>query len=206
MNRTLAQVLSAVFHPLLVPTFLFFIIFYIIPASAITFPVESRWIILVMLFFTTCMVPGLGTYAMLRSGYIKSLQLEDRPERSMPFFFTSMCFATTTYMLYRESYFDRLLFYVMCLITISVFLTYLFSFFWKISAHSVGMGGLLSILLLLNTIIMDTSLLYTLVASIVLAGLVMAARLALDAHTPAEVYSGFALGFSTGLGMWLVIA
>src|SRR5687767_14378643 len=109
------------------PTYLFYIILYLLPQSVVTFPPESRWVIMAVMFFTTFLVPALGTYYMYRSGYISNMEVTERPERSMPFFFTTVCFAITSYLFYQENYFDRLLFYIMFLITLSVFLTYLFS-------------------------------------------------------------------------------
>jgi membrane-associated phospholipid phosphatase len=201
VNRTLAQVLSVLFHPLLVPTYLFCIVLYVLPPSVLTFPVERRWAILVLVFCSTFLIPGLGTYFMYRHGYVGDLTLEHRPERNLPFFFTSVCFGITAYLFYQEAYFDRLFFYIMALITLSVFLTFLFSFWWKISAHAVGLGGALGILFLLNKLMPENQLLYIIVAAIILTGLVLSARLALEAHSPVEVYSGFLLGFSLSFGM-----
>ncbi len=206
MNRSLAQVVSVLFHPLLLATYLFYIILYVMPTSVITFPTDKRWVIMAVIFFTTFVIPAVGTYFMFRNGYVSSMQVENRNERNLPFFFASVCYAVTTYMLYREAYIDRLLVYLMCLVTLSVFLTYLFSFLYKISAHSIGMGGVLGILLLLQAAFPDIYLLYVVLAFVILTGLVMSARLALDAHTPVEVYSGFMLGFSVSLGMWLAIS
>lgn len=201
MNRTLAQVLSVLFHPLLMPTYLFGIILYLLPASVVTFPEERRWAILVLVGCSTFIIPGLGTYFMYHQGFVGSLTLENRPERNLPFFFTSVCFGVTSYIFYQEAYFDRLFFYIMMLITLSVFLTFLFSFRWKISAHAVGLGGALGILFLLNKLLPENQLLYIIIAAIILSGLVLSARLALDAHSPSEVYSGFLLGFSVSFGM-----
>ena len=205
MNRTLAHTLSVLFHPLLMPTFLFFVVLYVLPQSVVTFPPESRWLIIAIVFFSTFVIPGLGTYFMFRSGFISSLHVENRPERNLPFFFTTVCFAITSYLFYQEQYFDRLLFYIMFLITLSVFFTYLFSFRWKISAHSVGLGGTLGILLLFHALLPESPLLYIIAAAVLVAGAVMSARLALDAHTPAEVYSGFLIGFLVGWGLWLLV-
>jgi membrane-associated phospholipid phosphatase len=201
VNRTLAQVLSVLFHPLLMPTYLFCIVLYLLPPSVITFPVERRWAILMLVFCSTFVIPGLGTYFMYRQGYVGNMTLEHRQERNLPFFFTSLCFGVTSYLFYQEAYFDRLFFYIMTLITLSVFLTLLFSFRWKISAHAVGLGGALGILFLLNKLLPENQLLYVIVAAIVLTGLVLSARLALEAHTPVEVYGGFLLGFSLSFGM-----
>lgn len=197
----LAQVLSVLFHPLLMPTYLFYIVLYHLPPAIITFPMDRRWAVLVLVFSSTFIIPGLGTYFMYRRGFVGNLQLEDRAERSVPFFFTTVCFGVTSYLFYQEAYFDRLFFYIMALITLSVFLTFLFSYRWKISAHAVGLGGALGILFLLNRLVAENQLLYLITAAIILTGLVLSARLELEAHTPAEIYSGFLLGFSVSLGM-----
>jgi membrane-associated phospholipid phosphatase len=188
------------------PTYLFCIVLYLLPPSVITFPVERRWAVLVLVFCATFVIPGLGTYFLYRHGYVGNMTLEQRPDRQLPFFFTSLCFAVTAYLFSQEAYFDRLFFYIMTMITLSVFLTFLFSFRWKISAHAVGLGGALGILFLLNKLLPENQLLYIIVAAIVLTGLVLSARLALEAHTPAEVYSGFLLGFSLSFGMLMAAA
>ncbi|MGV3503779.1 MAG: hypothetical protein ACO1O1_08725 [Adhaeribacter sp.] len=201
MNRTLAKVLSVLFHPLLMPTYLFYLILYCLPTSVITFQADRRWAIMVLVFTSTFVFPALATYFLYRQGRVKNMELENRPDRHLPFLFTTLCFALTSYLFFQEAYFDRLFFYVMALITLSVFLTLLFSFYYKISAHGVGLGGALGILLLLNKVVPETHLLYVILAAIVLSGLVLSARLELDAHSPAEVYSGFLLGFSLSFGM-----
>jgi membrane-associated phospholipid phosphatase len=183
------------------PTYLFSILLYLLPAAIITFPMERRWAVLVLVGCCTFIIPGLGTYFMHRQGYVRNLELEELPERHIPFFFTTVCFALTSYLFRQEAYFDRLFFYIMAIITMSVFLTLLFSLRWKISAHAVGMGGALGILLLLNKLLPENQMLYLLPAAILLAGLVLSARLALEAHTPGEVYSGFLLGFAVSFGM-----
>lgn len=191
------------FHPLLMPTYLFCILLYLLPSSVITFPMDRRWAVLVLVFCSTFIIPGLGTYFMYRQGFVADMQLANRPERNIPFFFTSVCFGVTSYLFYQEANFDRLFFYIMALITLSVFLTFLFSLYWKISAHAVGLGGALGILFLLNKILPEDQMLYIIIAAIILSGLVLSARLELEAHTPAEVYSGFVLGFSVSFGLLL---
>lgn len=71
--------------------------------------------------------------------------------------------------------------------------------FYKLSIHSLAMWGMAGILLPMNKVSEVNGLLIPTVVVIVIAGLVMSARLALNAHTPREVMvgsiSGFAIGF-----------
>lgn len=204
MNRTLAQTLSVVFHPLLIPSYLFYLILYVLPSSLVTFPLVSRWIVQLIIFFSTFLIPTLGTLAMVKTGYIKSIMAEERTERALPLLFTLVCFAMTSYMLYQEKHFDQLFFLLMAVITLGVFFTYIVSFFWKISAHGVAIGGALGLVILLHTWLPEQTSLYLVAGTVFISGAVLSARLALQAHTPWQVYAGFALGFSLGAGSGLL--
>lgn len=194
MNRTLAQGLSVVFHPLLLPTYLFAIILYYMPVSTLTLPYHIRWAVLGMIFFTTFILPGAAAYSLVRLGHLDSVEMDKREQRGLPLFFTGVCYAVTAYLLYREPNFDALFYFVMGVIAASVFLTYIISRFWKISAHATGMGGSLGLLLVLNWLAPEAMLVGPIALAIFLAGAVLSARLSLHAHTPAQVYAGFGSG------------
>ncbi|MEJ8801330.1 hypothetical protein [Pontibacter sp. H249] len=202
MNRFLAQVLSVVFHPLLLPTYLFAFILYYMPTAMLTLPWENRWVILSMVVISTFVVPGLGAYTMVRMGQLDSLEMDKREQRGLPLLFTGVCYATTAYLLYKTSALDAIFFFIMGLIAASVFLTYIVSLFWKVSAHAVGMGGALGLLLVLNRLMPDGSVTMAIIAVVVLSGAVLSARLRLNAHTPAQVY----VGYGAGLLLTIVIA
>lgn len=94
---------------------------------------------------------------------------------------------------------------------IGLFIAFFINIFSKISAHAVGMGGLLGMVIITmalsnfdsfvlhSTIIgtfefsMNALLLFTLL----MAGLVGTARLLLDAHTPNDIYGGYLVGFAS---------
>nr|WP_262921615.1 hypothetical protein [Pontibacter ruber] len=187
--------LSVVFHPLLVPTYLFAFILYYLPVPVLTLPLSSRWMVLAMIFFTTVIIPGLGAYALVRTGHIDSMEMDRREQRRLPLLFTGLCYGVTSYLFYREPVFDQLFYVVMGIIATSVFLTWVISLFWKVSAHSMAMGGSLGLLLFLNRLVPEAELLSPIIFDVLIAGAVLSARLSLDAHTPAQVYTGFGSGF-----------
>lgn len=160
---------------------------------------------MLLTFFSTFVIPTLGTLALVKTGYVTSIMAEERSERTLPLFFTTACFAMLTYMFYREQVFDQLLFLIMAVITGAVFITYLITNFWKISTHSVGMGGALGFIMLLHTWQPEKNLLYLAAGTIVICGAVLSARLALNAHSPLQVYTGFALGLSLSAGSGLLV-
>jgi hypothetical protein len=89
--------------------------------------------------------------------------------------------------------FNKIMLIVTALTAVSTVIT----FFFKISIHSLAMGGALGIIMPLNRA-SDGALLYPVVLLIVLAGLVMSARLYLQVHTLREVGYGAAAGFLIG--------
>lgn len=159
---------------------------------------------MLLVFFSTFLIPSLGTLALVRTGYVKSVFAEERSERAWPLFFTTVCFGMLTYMFYREQVFDPLLYLIMVVITLAVFFTFAISYFWKISAHSVGMGGALGFIILLHTWQPEHRTLYLVSGTILLSGIVLSARLALNAHTPSQVYTGFLLGLALGFGIGIL--
>ncbi len=79
------------------------------------------------------------------------------------------------------------------------------TFFYKVSVHSLAICGLVGILLPLNKIAEENTIFYATLALIVLAGVVMSARLQLNAHTPREVLVGSVLGFTTSFAGMLIL-
>ena len=205
VNLALARLLSVLFHPLLGPTYLFACLLYLLPESLVTFPMDSRWVILTAVFFLTFVIPALGTYFMVRAGVVQSMQMPIRSQRRFPLLFASLCYATATYFFGQDEVFGDLFYFIMLVITLSVLATYVISFFWKISAHSVGMGGALGILVFLYKLLPDITLFNLIVIFILLTGSVLSARLALQAHSPAQVYAGLATGFAFGASLLFFI-
>jgi membrane-associated phospholipid phosphatase len=87
------------------------------------------------------------------------------------------------------------LFYIILLCcSLSLIATSLINLVWKVSAHMVGIGGVIGAVIALS-VQLDTDFFYILSSLILLAGLLGYSRLKLNAHTPAQVYLGFVVGF-----------
>ncbi|MBF9255535.1 hypothetical protein I2I11_19710 [Pontibacter sp. 172403-2] len=187
------------FHPLLLPTYLFGFILFYMPAPMLSLTMMGRWIMLGMLFFTTFVIPGLGAYTMVRTGQLDSVEMDRREQRGLPLLFTGVCYGLTAYLLHRESDFDSIFYFVMVIMAATVFYTYAVSLFWKISAHGVGMGGGLGLLLILNRLAPEAMMMAPIAVLLLSAGAVLSARLSLHKHSPAQVYTGFASGLLLAL-------
>lgn len=194
--------LSMVFHPLLLPSYIFALILFYLPPEVISFPADARPYVLLMVFLTTFLLPTLGTMLMRQAQVVKSMTLHDREDRRWPFLLAAACYTITTVVFFKQPYFDRIFPVVMGLITATVYLTLVINQFWKISAHAVGLGGSLGILWLLHGWLSEPVLVYPIILAIALCGAVLTARLALGAHTYKQVYAGFFLGFIFGISLW----
>jgi membrane-associated phospholipid phosphatase len=127
-----------------------------------------------------------------------NLHMQNRRDRRWVFVFTSVIYimATVLFELKAKNPFITL---VLTSITLSLILLTIITFFWKISAHSVGMSGILGMLVGFNYQLGEGVLFYPILISIVLVGLIMTVRLYLDAHNIEQVVAGFVLGFVVNL-------
>ncbi len=72
------------------------------------------------------------------------------------------------------------------------------TFFYKLSVHSLAICGIVGMMLPMNKVSDMNSLLIPTTIVIVIAGIVMSSRLALNAHTPREILIGSVSGFTIG--------
>lgn len=165
----------------------------------------DRWLVLGIVFAFTFLLPSIVTGALYWFGQVESVTLPERRQRPLPFLLAAISFAAATFLLqHNGSAFDPLLTHMMAGMTVAVLLTFLISLRWKISAHSVGVGGALGFLSVLQmSALSGESGVWWLVSIILLTGAVMSARLALNAHTSAQVWAGLTLGVGVVIGFGL---
>jgi hypothetical protein len=182
-------------HPLLMPTIVFFVIFNYAPA--LVRPINQMVLNLLLgaIFITTFLLPLLSVGILRVSNSIPDLYLEKREDRIVPFIFITIFYGITTFMLLPKFKMNEIVLVVMSGISGLVFLITVITFFYKISVHSAGISGAVGFIMALNFRFPQASLLYPLLALILLGGLVMSARLYLNSHTPKEIFAGSVLGF-----------
>jgi len=194
-----ARIISVVFHPLLLATYLFGLFTFTLPIALDPLKEEGHLNFIFLIFCVTFLFPALNVGIFKTFGSIRTLGMKDRQERIVPFSFITILYIVVTYLFYtrtRIGFNDNLLKFLIIidgLVLVGTVATY----FYKVSMHSLAICGLIGILLPLNKISEDGALFYPTIATIVLAGVVMSARLQLNAHTPREVMVGGLLGFTT---------
>jgi hypothetical protein len=197
----LARFISFVFHPLLMATYLIGMLAFLLPSAL--YPIdEGRHIpILIFIFALTFALPALGISTLRILGAVKTFAMKDRGDRIRPFFLITITYCFVTYMLSSKTgisthdNFFKLLLIIDCIVITATVIT----FFYKISIHSMGIWGVLGIAVALNRMSETDMLVMPVVACLVIAGLIMWARLLLETHSSKEVWLGALVGFSIGL-------
>ena len=199
MNK-LAQFISAIFHPILLPTWMFltFIISGICKVSFINIE-----ICLTVILGTTFILPISFLLILKKFKVIESFTMEKREDRFIPIFAVVIFLFATSRFFNGINALALYNFYLICNLILCVVVFWI-NFWWKISMHGIGWGAFSAMLFILATISSKIFLPY-LIISLILSGVIGSARLYLKSHSNSQVYAGFAVGFIIPLLIYIFI-
>lgn len=210
-----AQVVSVIFHPLLMPTYMLALLLmvnpYLFGVNSWGDPVSK--LLLLRIFISTFLLPLVGVSMLRAVGFISSFEMRDKSERIGPYIITGIFYLWMFRNLIDNPQIPTAYTIFMLGAVIGLFLAFFINIFSKISAHAVGMGGLLAMVVITLFLfsydtftlqsasfgILHFNMTVVVVAVLLAAGLTGTARLWLNAHVPMEVYGGFAIGFLSQL-------
>ncbi|NLA48227.1 MAG: hypothetical protein GX876_02060 [Bacteroidales bacterium] len=196
IDDRLAQLVSVLFHPLLIPVYGLMIIFTC-PALYGYLPFQVKKIILFIVIINNVLIPLMMiTYFRFRN-LISTWTIEDRRERILPLVATTMFYAFTVYLIYRLHIPLFIKSYIICSAALVLAVT-IINFWFRISLHATGCGAVTALVMVLS-IRMQIPLTWLVVIVILVSGLVMSSRLWLRAHTSSEIWAGFLLGSAGSL-------
>jgi len=187
-------IISYVFHPLLMTTLLFFTLF-LIDSSVVLPYINAMNQLLLIIFLVTFVIPLISISFLRITHTISSFKLEERRERILPFAFITIFYGVACWMFLTRINLGPMINTMLLSITATILILTFITMFWKISAHSAGIGGLIGFLTVLYVEEPTALVRMALVVSVLVAGVVMASRLKLNSHSPSQVYAGLILGF-----------
>lgn len=155
---------------------------------------ESLLQILSIIFIVTFVIPAISIGTLRLSNFISDLSLADKKQRFTPFLFVTCFYGITAYMFYAKLSINNLIYLVFVATAVLLFILTVVTFFWKISAHAAGIGGIIGFIIAIGMAYPVPHLAIVMAVLIVVAGLITYARLSLNAHTPLQVYLGLLLG------------
>ncbi|VAW23832.1 hypothetical protein MNBD_BACTEROID01-2393 [hydrothermal vent metagenome] len=190
--KSAAKVISFIFHPALVTTLGFILLFN----SSFFFsilPWEVKKFVLIVVFLTTGLLP-VFTMAVMALNPRFSLSFEKSTDRVLPLVFSAIYYSLGYYLLDKLPAYS--IFKILLLATtLVIILLLLTSYKWKVSNHLAGLGGLLGTVLALS-FRMGVNPVFIISGIILLSGVVGTSQMILGKYNLPQIFGGFAIGFS----------
>lgn len=208
-----ALVVSGLFHPLLVPTYIYVFLASVNPflfgANELSEPRALQT--LLMIFLYTFVIPLISILLMRALEMVGSVMMEDRMERIGPLLLVMVVYFWVYYNFSSNGMPPVFLAFLFGTV-LALAVAFVINVMDKISLHAVGMGGLATMLVVsaiyfgdegitLGSVTVHLGLVAVL--GLVLTGVVGTARLVLGAHVPSQVYAGYLVGMMCQLGALL---
>jgi len=162
------------------------------------YPATVKMAIVGGTFITTAVIPGLFILLLIKNGAASDVELSDRRERAIPYLIIITSLLVCLYYFYKM----RMPFWLLAIVIgacVALVAALFINFAWKISAHTLGVGGLLGGVMGVSNIHMMNPF-WGFILIIFIGGLVAMSRIYLKRHTPMQTYAGFALGFLSVFG------
>jgi len=210
MIRTIAYTISVLFHPLLIPSY---VLVTLLAINPFMFGVNNVWgneIILLQVFLSTFLLPSFSLLMLRQLDFVKTIELEDREDRIIPFIVTGMFYiGLAVFFIKTPNHSPQILTVFILGATIGLWLSFIINLFTKVSVHAVGIAGFLAIIILaMNSLefdqlllnlgsfgVLNISIRTMLMLVVLFTGMVGSARLLLKAHEPFQIYLGYFVGF-----------
>lgn len=201
-----ALLVSGLFHPLLVPSYMFIILMVVNPFlfGANGFGEPRAILTLVMMVLYTAIIPMISVLLMVALNMVGSVMLDDKSERIGPLLLVMVLYFWVYYNMSNSNDVPTIYSSFLLGVVIALAVAFVVNVIDKISLHTVGMGGLVGMLMItmglfgangftLGDVTLNLGLL--LLVGVLLAGLVGTARMALGAHDNVQIYAGYIVGF-----------
>ena len=189
-----SKFLSYLFHPLLLPTYIIFVLLQSNAYFNYRIPEQVQYILVGTIFVITFLFPFLSCLLMLKQGIIKSVEMESGQERFYPYVVTVIYFFACYFFL-KQMHLSAFFYKVQLGAAVSVLITACINYKWKISAHLAGIGGAAAVFYSIDNML-SVNYFFEFILIVLLAGLLGTARLISGTHTHAQIYAGFILGFT----------
>lgn len=191
MTKNIATLISVIFHPVLIPTLGFLILFN----SGFYFSIinwEVKRYVLLTVLFSTGILPMLSV-AILAINPKFDINMDKSRDRIIPLLFSSVFYYIGFILLGRMKAFPVFKLFLVASVFVIIILL-IISFRWKISTHMAAIGGLTGTVFALS-FRSGTNPMYTILILVLVSGIVGTARLILEKHTISQLIAGYGIGF-----------
>lgn len=188
-----AAVFSFLLSPMFMPTYGMLIAFQLSTYQILL--TTDKLIVIAVVAVLTCVVPAILFIVMKHFGIISDVQLNRQRERFLPYTIITVCYVVGALYLFNINAPTWMWMFLFGAAT-SALVSMVVNFFWKISAHMAGIGGLIGLLCKINNYgdgVFD--LMPIICVMIITAGILGTSRIAMERHTLWQVIAGVLNGF-----------
>lgn len=197
--RFFGKLISFLFHPLFITSYVMAFLLFVHPSAFLGVDDRQKVLRFLHVFIFDALFPAFSVFLLWRLNFITSIYLRTVKERIIPYII-AMIFYWWTWNIFKHLsdippvavHFSLGAFLALCG-------AWMCNIYFKISMHTVAVGGALMFFFLLSFNDAYASGLYLSLALLV-TGLVCTARLLVGAHTLFEIYAGLFVGL---LAQWV---
>jgi hypothetical protein len=201
--RFIARLLSFLFHPLFITSYVFIFLIYFHPAAFEGMNKTTKNLRMVSVVLYTVLFPAFSLFLASRLKLIKGLSLNNRNDRLVGFIVTMFFYFWTNYIFRNLPDTPPVAAHFILGTFLTICATWMCTIFYNVGLHSAAMGALIAFFILFGRVDPYVSGLYITVA-VLLAGLVCSSRLLLGAHNRFEMLSGFFIGVLAQSIAWIL--
>ncbi|MDH6355524.1 membrane-associated phospholipid phosphatase [Dysgonomonas sp. PH5-45] len=154
----------------------------------------QEWKVIINVLLFTFIVPGLFIAVMRGFRLISSFDMPERKERVMPLFVSLLSNMSLVYFFYGINVQIWFLGLISAPVLVHL-LAIVINFFWKISVHMMGIGGLLGAMMAICFNVNKQNPFLLFMVLFIFAGCLGVSLLYQKRHTHGQIYAGFAIGF-----------
>lgn len=198
----LSKIIYYAENPLLMPLYTLLLLFQIQSSTINIVPPNLKIFLYIFIFVICAFFPFVSIIGLKYTRSISSIHLKEKEERIVPYVLAIIYYCIAYYMLRYKFGIDYLVpapvFSSLLGAIVAISLVSLINIKTKISAHSVGISGVLATFIVAgNKYYSANTLEISLITFglMLLVGLTATSRLWLKAHTEKQVYAGLILGF-----------
>ena len=201
--RSLAKLISFVFHPLFVGVMMAAYLIFVHPLYFVGFSEKEKMLKLLAVINNNVFFPLLVVALLRALGFNKSDLLKTQKERIVPYLASITFFFWTYYVFKNQPETPRVIVYMCRGMFFASSVALVLNNYYKISMHGIGVGGIIGLMAL--TLVDGT--LYSgipFMVAIFVTGLVVTARKIVSDHQWFDIITGFLLGFLCQfVALWL---
>lgn len=195
VEKVFAWFFSIIFHPVFIPLYVAGFLLFLHPTAFAGFSEGDKRQTLLIILLNLVFFPLLSVLLLRALGFVASVKLNTRKDRIIPYISSGIFFFWAYTVFKEQPHYPLLLTSFILGIFLASSAALLANIYIKISMHAIGMGGLLSFMLIVLR--EGIQMPWIVAAAVLLTGIVCTSRLLISDHSQKEISLGLVVGVIT---------